>query len=319
LQLRAGLIRRLLQPHCGSLPEPGKICHVVSRHKVCGTKRGTMTGLYEKRLLRVVEHIYTHPADDLSLDALADVAAMSRFHWHRVFHAMTGETVAEAVRRLRMHRAAFWLVTESWPLTEVAHRPGYPNPRSFARAFEARHGLTHARFRQRGMLLSPLQRTAKGTPAMFEVTIRNEPARRLAAIAHRGPYPEIGKSFEKLRIIVAARNLTDQIEEMAGVYYDDPAAVAAADLRSHAGFVLPKTAMIPEGLDEVLLPAGRVAALRFRGHYSSIKSGYDYLFGPWLAASREEPRDAPAMEIYLNTPMDTAPEDLLTDICLPIR
>lgn len=61
---------------------------------------------YEARLLRVLDHIYRNPEGDLSLDALADVVAMSRFHWHRVYQAMTGETCAEAVRRIRMHRAA---------------------------------------------------------------------------------------------------------------------------------------------------------------------------------------------------------------------
>jgi AraC family transcriptional regulator len=53
----------------------------------------------------VIDHIHANPAGDLSLDALADVAALSRFHFHRVFHAMTGETAADAVRRVRMHRA----------------------------------------------------------------------------------------------------------------------------------------------------------------------------------------------------------------------
>ena len=60
----------------------------------------------ERRVLRVLEHIHANPAADLSLDALADVAAMSRFHWHRLFRAVTGETAAQTVRRMRMHRAA---------------------------------------------------------------------------------------------------------------------------------------------------------------------------------------------------------------------
>ena len=64
---------------------------------------------YEDRLRRVIRYIYDNPAGDLSLDTLADVAAFSRFHWHRVFLAMTGETCAEAVRRVRATRAAHWL------------------------------------------------------------------------------------------------------------------------------------------------------------------------------------------------------------------
>ena len=49
----------------------------------------------ENRMIRVLDHIHDNPAGDLSLDALADVAAMSRFHWHRVFRAITGETAAQ--------------------------------------------------------------------------------------------------------------------------------------------------------------------------------------------------------------------------------
>jgi len=53
-----------------------------------------MPSPYETRILRVLAYIHDNPTADLSLDRLADVAAMSRFHWHRVFRAMTGETCA---------------------------------------------------------------------------------------------------------------------------------------------------------------------------------------------------------------------------------
>lgn len=65
---------------------------------------------YENRIRRVLTHSHDHPDGDLSLDALADVAAMSRFHWHRLYHGMTGETCAQTVRRVRLHRGACWLV-----------------------------------------------------------------------------------------------------------------------------------------------------------------------------------------------------------------
>ena len=56
---------------------------------------------YQDRIDRVIAHIRQHLAGDLSPDALAEVAALSRFHFHRSFTAVTGETVAEAVRRPR--------------------------------------------------------------------------------------------------------------------------------------------------------------------------------------------------------------------------
>jgi AraC family transcriptional regulator len=99
-------------------------------------------GPYERRLLRVIDHIHANPAGDLSLDALADVAELSRFHFHRVFHAMTGETAAEAVRRVRIQRAACWLAQTDWAVSDVARRAGYPAAKSFARTFAAQYGLT---------------------------------------------------------------------------------------------------------------------------------------------------------------------------------
>ncbi len=65
-----------------------------------------MTQSYEARINRVTAYIYEHLDEPLDLERLADVAAMSPWHWHRVYSAMRGETVAATVRRLRLMRAA---------------------------------------------------------------------------------------------------------------------------------------------------------------------------------------------------------------------
>lgn len=81
-------------------------------------------------------------------------------------------------------------------------------------------------------------------------------------------------------------------------------------------------AAFEDGLDEVNLPGGRFAVLHFKGPYAGLHKAYPYLYGEWLAGSGAgsgtEPRHAPCFEVYLNSPADTAPEDLLTDICMPI-
>src|SRR5437868_886110 len=58
------------------------------------------------RMEQVLDHIETHLADDLSLERLADRAAISPFHFHRLFLAWTGETLKEFVRRRRLESAA---------------------------------------------------------------------------------------------------------------------------------------------------------------------------------------------------------------------
>jgi len=278
-----------------------------------------MAGSYEKRLMRVLEYIHANPAGDLSLDKLADVAAMSRFHWHRVFHAMTGETCAQATRRIRLHRAACWLVQTDDPVAEVAKNSGYPSAQSFTRAFGEVFGMSPGKFRKRGDLTSPFLQIRKGEYPVFPVEILTANPRRLAAKAHKGPYPEIGAAFQQVASVFASRDLWPQAQGMLGMYYDDPSSVAPEDLHSHAGVIVGSDFDMPENLEEVAVPGGRMAVMHYKGPYAGLSAAYDYLFCDWLQKSGEELREAPSFEVYLNDPMDTAPDELLTDICVPLK
>src|SRR5262249_10995900 len=66
---------------------------------------------YERRVNRVMDHVEAHLAEELTLERLAAVAAFSPFHFHRVFAAITGETLSEFIRRIRLERAAGALVS----------------------------------------------------------------------------------------------------------------------------------------------------------------------------------------------------------------
>ena len=292
----------------------GKICD----KGIWQGERAKGTGLandYEKRMNRVVEYMHDNPAGDLSLDRLAEVAALSRFHFHRVYRGLMAETSAQTVRRMRLHRAAVALVQSGERVERIAKSVGYPNLASFSRAFADHYQATPATFRKRGELRPfTLNSPVKGK-LMYPVTIRSDPARRLACIAHRGPYPDIGRAFEKLSVTISARGLFDRVRGMVGVYYDSPADVSAADLRSNAGFEVSADAAIDLPLEQVVLPGGRHAVLTFRGPYVGLPAAYDQLFGLWLPGSGEGLADSPIFERYLNSPMDTAPEDLVTEIC----
>ena len=113
------------------------------------------------RIARVLRHVDAHLDGDLGLDALADVAALSRFHFSRVFRAQTGEGVAEGVRRMRLNRAAVLVVSTDAPMRAIARRCGFghvgrhpelggPQPLSFGRL--RRRERPDARLRRRRLL-----------------------------------------------------------------------------------------------------------------------------------------------------------------------
>lgn len=278
-----------------------------------------MSKTYEQRLIRVLDYIHANPNGDLSLDALADVAAMSRFHWHRVYLAMTGETCAEAIRRIRLHRGAVMLVQSNKPIAEIAEAVGYENARSFTRAFRVAYGRTPGAFRKRGELAVAHDTRTTGERPMIDVKIEDRPTRRLAGTAHQGAYHEIGNAFQKIAAVFSARNLWPEAGPMIGIYYDDPSTTAEADLTSHAGVTVSDGFEMPDALDEVRITGGRTAVYVHKGSYADLPNAWNKVYGDWLPESGEEPANLAPYEVYLNDPMNTAPDDLLTEICVPLK
>ena len=72
---------------------------------------------YAKRIERVLHYIVDHLDDvgqnPLDIHRLAEEAFLSPYHFHRVYVAMMGETVADTLRRHRLHRAAIKLTWAS--------------------------------------------------------------------------------------------------------------------------------------------------------------------------------------------------------------
>lgn len=276
---------------------------------------------FEARLRRVLVYIHDHLDGDLSLDTLADVACMSRFHWHRVFRAMTGETLAELIRRIRLLKAANTLVLEpDARLGDIASRYGYPNLSSFTRAFGVAHGMPPAAFRERGVQLSNELRQNPGDFAMYPVTIQELPECRAVGILHTGPYQDISGAFYQLGAIIGSRSLFSKTLGMGAIYYDAPGSKPDAELRSHAtAFITEDFPAGIEGLEYFDIAGGKYAVMEHKGPYASLGAAYDWLYGKWLPQAGEEPRDIPPVEVYMNDPRTTPPEALRTDIRLPLK
>lgn len=274
---------------------------------------------YAARIGRVVDYLHDHIEEELNLDLLADIAAMSRWHWHRVYTAMQGETVVATVRRLRLSRAADRLANSDADVVEVAKRAGYTTAEAFGRAFKQSYGMTPGAYRDGGShaLFKAANRASDATG--FQVEIVTLPAMHCAAVPHRGGYMEISRAFERLFAAAVPAGLVTRQSRMIGVYYDDPDAVEIDDLRSAACIAVAEGAVLPAGLQTVDLKGGAFAKLSYRGPYADMRDAYRWLMGVWLPASGHEAADGPMLEEYLNSPADTAPPDLRTDIFLPIE
>ncbi len=151
----------------------------------------------------------------------------------------------------------------------------------------------------------------------MNVHIENFNEMNVARVRHIGPYNEIRPCFERLFGWVGSINARSG--RVFTLSYDDPDTVAADSLRSDACVELSTEATPPPGISLDTLAAGRYAVYTHQGPYDGIPKAYKNLFNVWLPQSGEQMDDRPFMEIYQNSPADTAPEDLLTDLCLPLK
>jgi len=100
-----------------------------------------------------MKYLEEHLTDEIDVNEVARIAYSSTFHFQRMFHALTGVTVAEYVRKRRLTLAAQELVTTKEKIIDIALKYGYDTPESFARAFRKVHGINPSAAREPGVNL----------------------------------------------------------------------------------------------------------------------------------------------------------------------
>jgi AraC family transcriptional regulator len=275
---------------------------------------------YTDRLDRVFRWLADHLDDTLDLTRLADVACLSPYHFHRVYRAIHGETVADTVRRLRLHRAAVELITGELPVARIARRAGYRSQEAFTRAFKTAYGVPPARYRASFVPVPTANRQEDAMETTtYQASIRHVAPIRVAALPHRGPYVNIGSTFERLLALAGGQGLLGSGTRTFGIYYDDPAASPVTALRADACLAIPDDRAPGGELQVREIRGGRYAVVLHVGPYAELERPYGWLYGTWLGQSGEEPDNAPAIEEYLNDARTVPPTELKTEIWLPLR
>jgi transcriptional regulator GlxA family with amidase domain len=107
-------------------------------------------------LREVQRHVVEHPADDLSVEALANRACMSPRHFARAFASESGVTPARYVEQVRLEAARRRLEDTAEPIAAVALACGFPTAETMRRTFLRALDVGPAEYRRR--FYSPLEK-----------------------------------------------------------------------------------------------------------------------------------------------------------------
>src|ERR1700677_807021 len=105
---------------------------------------------YSHRINRVIDYLRGNLDRQVKLKELARVACFSEFHFHRIFGAVSGETLNNFTKRLRLEKAARQLRFSDRRLTDIALDCGFSSSAAFSRAFRSGYDTSPSQFRKSG-------------------------------------------------------------------------------------------------------------------------------------------------------------------------
>ena len=288
---------------------------------------------YTQRIDRVIDYLRGNLDRRVKLKELARVACLSEFHFHRIFGAVSGETLNNFTNRLRLEKAARLLRYSDQSVTDIGLDCGFSSSATFSRAFRSGYDTSPSQFRKSGEIkkskickeLFPedeygLPMSAEEKRAAFPVRLIDIPEKQVA-------YIRVTNAFELDRVLAAVKTMIEWAKSQGifsqgilfGMTVDDPHVTPKHLYRYEVCLASSLPFKCKEGMSKLKMPAMPYAVVKVSGDIHKVATAWDYLYRDWLISSVYEPEYAPALEVFLDKESATDWSHFELELCLPVR
>ena len=275
---------------------------------------------YIQRINKVVAYINNHLDETLDLKTLANEAALSDFHFHRIFKALKGEAIGGYITRLRLEATARLLRYTALTIEEIAFNIGYETPASLSKAFKKQYGISPTEYRTNKDTYIMKKEIINPDLALKAPKIVTLEPKNLIYVALTGAYGSLdyGKAYEQLWAVIKAQKLFTKGIESICISYDDPKITEGSLQRSDVCLAIHKPASPQDEVSCKTLAGGKYAVFFYQGCYENLSQVYDTAVR-WVIDHEYTLREEPFFEKYLNDARRTPKEKLKTEIYIPIN
>ena len=296
---------------------------------------------HDVRLNRSMNYAHQFYADVVSLDQMASVACLSKYHFARLFGDYVGESPIAFASRIKLERAAYLLAfCRDWSVSEIAAACSFSSGQTFARGFKHRFGATPSTFRQehvfhlgqragREQLMKALLALGEhpdtfdsGNIGYSRIRLVRRPAIRVAYIRNLGPYGsggDIPRAEQAIKDWALAHDFWQPEKSVIGVSWDNAHLTPENACRYDACIPLPHHQEVPEDVSVQTIPGGFYATIRANPEVEEIP----LIWESFLLLLKDWPRfkslglrvSQPYFEIYSGS---DAPGNSTLDLYAPV-
>lgn len=288
-----------------------------------GTTR-TLSVEYRRSLEAMYRYIQENLDGDLSADSVANVAGFSTFHFHRLFKALTNETLCNAIKRIRLETATKLMLAGDGKMniSAIALECGFHSSSAFSRAFSAHFGIPPSRWKKSRICQEAGLKNSyisSETYSSFEVRVETVAPIKVAYTSTLMGYDQekVQESFWELYRWAESKGVVTPQTQFIGIGLDDPSVTPEHKCR-YLNAVEVDSQLYDRGCEVsfMTIPGGSYAILAFTGRREKIPAAYSYLCGVWLPSTGYFPANSFAFEWYREAPKEDG--TLRFDIYVPL-
>jgi len=294
---------------------------------------------YKNRVCKAMNFISKNIERELSLEEIANAASFSKYHFHRIFKDVVGETVAGFTRRLRLELAANRLISRPLDdITSIALDCGFSSSQNFAKAFRQHFAMTPSEYRlskngnfnRKNEKALSLQ-TIYDSDTVFMNSFQNErrnkmnaevremSAFKVAYVRKVGPYDKktCESAFVELMKWAVPRNFVGP-EKVLAIYWDNPDVTPAEQCRFDACIKIPDGTVLEGKIHIQTISGGPYAICHFETSPDRIRHAWEDAL-KWVCDSGLKPNDTPCYELYHNNAAEHPEGKWIYDLCIPLN
>jgi AraC family transcriptional regulator len=284
---------------------------------------------YLKPVQNALEYIEKNLSKDIHSNDVAREAAISKFHFHRIFLALTGNSVAGYIRRRRLTETAYALTRTNQKIIDMALEYQFGTPESFSRAFKNMYGMTPGQYRSRKDHFAALHQPPIRSDILsilkerkiMEPEIITKEAFKIIGMRYYGDNQkgEIKQLWDVFLPVEGRIKNRIHPDTGYGVCYPVEEPGSSNAFEYIAAVEVSCLDEIPEGMVGRTIPAQLYAVFTHKGSVDNIPETYQAIYAVWQPKSGYELVKAPDFEYYDERFNPDKPVSSELDIYIPVK